>query len=399
MIRLADRLGAHGFQVEREGALPYVVLHTNGTICARIPIPHISADAVIARFAFIAKVDLTSPEEQDRRVGVQVHGRHRELFVTFQPAQGGLQLDARFLDATEVQAPAPPDAVSQAQPLRVPRYTILGEIGRGAMGIVYRAEHEALKKQVAIKVLHVDLAKDPAIAARFEREGIAASRVRHEGIVEISDYGRLASGQSFLVMELLEGTTLEQILADGALPVRRAIDIAINIARAVDALHRAGVVHRDLKPANVFVLEGDRIKIVDFGVAKVVGASSTVNETAAGAVIGTPMYMAPEQVEGRPIDPRIDIYALGCTLYRLLTGRPPYEGDSQIEVLQKHVASPIPTVQSPHGPLPTLLERIVSRAMAKHPDGRHQSVLELIRDLERAAEAVSRTGWRRWLPV
>jgi serine/threonine-protein kinase len=215
----------------------------------------------------------------------------------------------------------------------------LSVIGEGGMGTVYEVRHRALGKRFALKALRKDLALDAEIAARFIQEARTAAAVSHPGLVEITDFGRLESGQVYFVMELLEGTSLAALLRNGGpLPAARGLAIVRQLVHALKAAHDASIVHRDLKPDNIHIGRGDndtdRVKIVDFGLAKVVGSSKL---TRAGMVFGTPHYMSPEQAAGETVDHRADIYALGIVMYEMFTGKVPFEADSYMGVLTKHM--------------------------------------------------------------
>jgi serine/threonine-protein kinase len=237
---------------------------------------------------------------------------------------------------------------------------------------------------VAIKVLHRELAADPRLASQFVREGRAASLANHPGIVNVTDFGRLPSGRAYLVMELVEAATLEAVLAEGALRPRRAVAIARRIAAALAAAHVRGVIHRDLKPSNVFLDPHDGVKIGDFGAAKVISPLPDSTATQHGVVLGTPFYMSPEQARGLPTDERTDFYALGCILFRMIAGRPPYEGETVMDIVSGHMSRPVPRLESPVGPVPEAVVSIVAKAMAKRAEDRPQTVSEIGADLDRA---------------
>ena len=267
------------------------------------------------------------------------------------------------------------------------RYEIVAMIGEGGMGVVYSARHRALGKRFALKALRKDLATDGEIAARFMQEARTAASISHPGLVEIIDFGQLPAGQPFFVMELLEGQSLAQLVRRGGpLPAARAIDIVRQIAEALGAAHDRSIVHRDLKPDNVHISPGpagrDHVTIVDFGLAKVIGASRL---TRAGMVFGTPHYMSPEQAQGDPTDHRADIYALGVVMYEMFTGRVPFEADSYMGVLTKHMyMAPTPPSQLVGIEKLGVLEDIILRCLEKKPDHRYQTLRELSRDLDLA---------------
>jgi len=235
---------------------------------------------------------------------------------------------------------------------RLGPYEILGPLGAGGMGEVYRARDPRLSREVAIKVLPANVASDPDRRTRFEREARAVAALSHPNILAIFDVGTAApstgSGQSassgpghstfYAVTELLEGETLRDRVNRGALPVRHAVDIAMQIARGLAAAHDKGLVHRDLKPENVFLLNDGHVKVLDFGLAKTnisAGAEGdTVGVTNAGTVLGTVGYMAPEQIRGEPVDARADIFSLGAVLYEMLSGRRAFQRDSAAETMR-----------------------------------------------------------------
>jgi serine/threonine-protein kinase len=217
------------------------------------------------------------------------------------------------------------------------RYRIVRRLGQGGMGIVFVAEHTALERQVALKVLAPDLARHETLVTRFVREARAASKIGHHHIVNVLDFGRTDEDAPFIVMELLAGLDLGRTLhRDGAFPLARAAGVTRQLCAAMGAAHAKGVVHRDLKPENVFLCDGDVVKVLDFGLARFADAQPL---TQAGMVFGTPEYMAPEQARGERVDQRADVYAVGCILYEMLTGTVPYAGADAATVLEKDVFS------------------------------------------------------------
>jgi serine/threonine-protein kinase len=264
------------------------------------------------------------------------------------------------------------------------KYRLVSKLGEGGMGTVYLAEHTMLGSLAAVKVLLPHHVSDPAVVQRFFNEARAASAIRHMGIVDIFDVGRLADGTSFIVMEVLRGENLAQRLRRGGLTLTQVVSVVAQVASALAAAHRAGVVHRDLKPDNIFLIDdrgapaGVRVKLLDFGVAKLTGARDPQLRTAIGVVLGTPDYMAPEQVRGDGhVDHRADLYALGCLMFRLLVGRPPFTGDLA-DVMRAHVCEPPPSMRMIDPRLPAELDLIVGRLLAKDPAARPSSAEDVV---------------------
>jgi predicted Ser/Thr protein kinase len=268
------------------------------------------------------------------------------------------------------------------------RYRVERMIGEGGMGIVYRATHIALNKAVAIKVLRGEMARDADAVQRFAQEAQAASSIGHENIVDIADFGRLPDGNAYFVMELLGGRPLSELIKlGGALPTVDALGVLRQVASALGAAHQRGIVHRDLKPDNIHILRRGEIesfaKVLDFGIAKV-GSNSKLTRT--GTVFGTPHYMSPEQAAGQSVDARTDIYALGVIMYEMFTGKVPFDADTYMGVLTKHMfEKPAPMDASQSGRPLGALERITLRCLEKKPELRYQTMFDLIADLDLAA--------------
>lgn len=287
-------------------------------------------------------------------------------------------------------------------PGRIGRYELGQEIGRGNMATVYRAFDPRLQRQVAIKLLRPRFARDEHYRRDFLTEAHAAGRLSHAGIVTIHDVGE-SGGTPFIAMELLEGRTLQQRLsAEGPLPAVEVVDISIELARALDYAHNRGVVHRDVKADNV-MLTGDGFgpKLTDFGIAKLRQPESG-SETTEETVVGTPNYMAPEQVAGRTVDGRADLYALGVLMYFLLSGRLPFASDTTVATLDSIAHDPAPTLRPRDGRTPSALIELIHTLMAKSPADRYQTGAELADELaqiKREMEAVNRGRWRMPLSV
>lgn len=280
------------------------------------------------------------------------------------------------------------------------RYRVHRRIGEGGMGTVYAAEHEAIEKRVALKVLHREYSANPDVLDRFKQEAISASRIKHPNVIDVFDFGQLEDGSCFIAMEFLEGQDLGDALSKvGAFDPEEAIRIALQICRALGLAHSRGVVHRDLKPENVFLQntpEGEQVvKIVDFGIAQLrppdevaEGQKRQRRLTKTGMIFGTPEYMAPEQARGQNVDQRADVYATGCILYELLSGSVPFIGESFLDVLNKHVMAPVPSLRSqPHaGPVSEELEQVVLMALAKEASERFASMRDFAQAMLRTPE-------------
>jgi tRNA A-37 threonylcarbamoyl transferase component Bud32 len=274
------------------------------------------------------------------------------------------------------------------------RFEVRQPLGKGGMGTVYRAIQVSVDREVAIKVVHPKLADDRQAAKRFLREARLASRLNQPNIVNVIDFGQTEDGVLFLVMELLRGRTLAHEL-DGMrrFSVRRTCTIGLQLCDALEAAHAQGIVHRDLKPGNIVILDDppgrDLLKVLDFGLAKSLATDTTSQVTNTNAILGTPLYMAPEQVQGHASDQRADLYALGCILYELLAGAPPFTDAAVNLILAKHLSDPPPPLP-PH--VPGLLRGMIERVLAKRPEDRVQTAGEMRRALEAVIEGGAAAG-------
>ncbi|GGM65778.1 protein kinase [Dactylosporangium sucinum] len=267
------------------------------------------------------------------------------------------------------------------------RYELRSVIGRGGMAEVWLAVDGRLGRRVAVKMLHDDGGADPSLPERFEREAHTAAQLSHPSIVAVYDVG-VDDRTPYLVMELVEGHSLADELAAGPLDPRRAVRIAEQVCDALAAAHDAGVVHRDVKPANILINGEGRVKVCDFGIARITDRAQTAL-TAPATVIGTSSYMAPEQVRGEPVDARTDLYALGCVLYAMLTGRPPFTADSPVQVAWQQVhQAPVPVAVRRPG-LPPHLGGLVGALLAKRAADRPASAVQVRAALAGGAAAVS----------
>jgi serine/threonine-protein kinase len=274
------------------------------------------------------------------------------------------------------------------------RYQVGELIGRGGMAEVHIGYDTRLGRTVAIKVLRPDLARDPSFQTRFRREAQAAAGLNHPAIVAVYDTGEeaiiSASGERqilpFIVMEYVEGHTVRDILKEGAAaPIDEAIEIVAGVLTGLEYAHAAGLVHRDIKPANIMLTPTGAVKVMDFGIARVLAdVGQTMTQTQ--AVIGTAQYLSPEQARGENVDARSDLYSTGCVLFELLCGRPPFLGDSPVSVAYQHVREPAPKPSSFAPDVPPALDLVVMRALAKDREARYPSAQEFLADLSAVAQ-------------
>jgi len=271
------------------------------------------------------------------------------------------------------------------------RYDLGEALGRGGMAEVLEGRDLRLGRRVAVKILRPDLAKDPAFQSRFRREAQSAASLNHPNIVAVYDTGEDILGNEhgsvivpYIVMEYVDGQTLRQLLSSGRrLLPERALEITAGVLAALDYSHRHGIVHRDIKPANVMLTRTGDVKVMDFGIARAL-ADASATLTAGSAVMGTAQYLSPEQARGEVVDARSDLYSTGCLLYELLTGRPPFTGDSPVSVAYQHVSEQASPPSQIDPAVPPGLDALVMRSLAKNPDDRYQSAADFRNDVERA---------------
>ncbi len=267
------------------------------------------------------------------------------------------------------------------------RFEIQAPLGKGGMGMVYKARDHKLEETVAIKVLRSDVSSDPDMERRFRTEIRLARRVRHRNVCGIHEYGD-AGGLRYIAMEYIEGVDLRKVLVEsGPLAVEQAFDVCIHVAEGLQAIHDVGIVHRDLKTANLMQDKLGVVRLMDFGIAKQLGAEATIGATATGLVVGTPEYMSPEQAQGGKVDTRSDIYAMGIVAFELFTGRVPFRGETPLATIFKHLQEP-PLLDGPGAPpLPPSLVPVLRCALEKKADARYATAAEFAQAMAAARDA------------
>jgi serine/threonine protein kinase/ketosteroid isomerase-like protein len=280
------------------------------------------------------------------------------------------------------------------------KYEIVAQLGSGGMGAVYRARRVLIGDEVAVKVLHAKFVNDDTLVERFRREARAAAQLQHPNVVTIHDYGeaRGREGFAYIVMELVRGESLRDLLRrEGKLDARHAVSLMRDVCAGVAAAHRRGIVHRDLKPDNVIVLPADednaheRVKVVDFGIAKLRDMAADNTLTEAGAMVGTPFYMSPEQCKGESLDARADVYSLGALLHEMLAGAPPFTAPTLTGIIIQHISHPPPPIPQDLR-VPPPLQAAIARALSKDPDSRQSDAGELSREIQSALNEANATN-------
>jgi len=294
------------------------------------------------------------------------------------------------------EAPAEPLLWSDGSELLASKYRLIKPLGKGGMGEVFLAEHTTIEKRVAIKVLLEERAKQPNQKDRFLNEAKATARIRHPNVIDISDFGEMNNGLVYFVMEYLDGQDLKQLLRrKRLLRWKESVPILLQLCSALGAAHQAGVVHRDLKPDNVYLIEQhgteNFVKVLDFGLAKMIHEPAAKKLTKTGIIVGTPAFLSPEQVKGDKVDHRADVYAIGLIMYRMLSGKLPFKAKTVVEMLRKQLMEKPPplTAAAPDAGIPAAAEEVVLRALCKDPDERYQNAEELGKAIAAAATTVT----------
>lgn len=292
--------------------------------------------------------------------------------------------------------PTPPPANTFSEPdlsgAKLGNYQLLRRLGRGGMADVYLAEQISLRRQVAFKVLKRDLAEDEAYVRRFHNEARAAASLVHANIVQIYEVGCI-DGVHFIAQEYVAGQNLKQWLSrHRTADAKTAVHVMRQVVAALSRASQQGIIHRDIKPENIMLAKTGEVKVADFGLARVTTERQSVDLTQVGVTLGTPLYMSPEQVEGRVLDPRSDLYSFGVTSYEMLAGRPPFEGETPLSVAVQHLRTPAERLENRRPDVPQGLCRIVHRLLEKSPTHRYQSAAEVMRDLR----ALQVEGLEQW---
>jgi len=342
----------------------------------------------LARRVGCAAITLRKIEAEDARPSVQIAERLAMALAIPLDERAEFVRRARAIRPELEEVPTPPPSLAEigSEDLtgRAIRGYALGEkIGSGGMGAVYRATQPIVEREVAVKIILPAFANHPDFIRRFEAEAQLVARLEHPHIVPLYDYWR-EPGVAYLVMRLLRGGSMQGLLQEGVLPVESVARLLEQIGSALSAAHRIGVIHRDLKPANILLDEDQNAYLADFGIAKNLGNPEASDQTQAGAVIGSPQYMSPEQIRSLSVMPQSDIYCLGVMLYEMLTGKAPFVGPTPIDFIQQHISAPMPALSANRTGLPTALDAVIARATAKKPEERHSDVSEFLLEFHQA---------------
>jgi WD40 repeat protein/serine/threonine protein kinase/DNA-binding XRE family transcriptional regulator len=347
----------------------------------------------LARRVGCAAITIRKIEAEDARPSVQIAERLAMALAIPLEDRAEFVRRARAIhpDADEA-LPTPPPSLEEigSEDLTgraIRGYALNEKIGSGGMGVVYRAVQPIVEREVAIKIILPAYANHPDFIRRFEAEAQLVARLEHPYIVPLYDYWR-EPGVAYLVMRLLRGGSLQQLIQEGLLPVESVARLLEQIGSALTSAHRIGVVHRDLKPANILLDEDQNAYLADFGIAKNLGNPDLSDQTQAGAVIGSPQYMSPEQIRSLSVRPQSDIYCLGVMLYEMLTGRVPFIGPTPIDYIQQHISAPMPSLAAHRPGLPASLDVVIGRATAKNPNERYADVPSMLAEFRQAVSGM-----------
>jgi serine/threonine protein kinase len=397
-IALAAAIRSHADAVYVEPQVrgdDYILMIERGSnVIAAQPLDGALGSAVVARLAFIANLDLAAAHASSGVVKIKTNGEVTDVVITLRPG-AALRCDLVVMPRPQQRSARPVTSSEPTTGDKLGNYRVVRRLGEGGMGTVFEVEHHVLGRHYALKVLRAKVVEREATAAqRFLREARSAARVHHPNIVDVFDFGHLADGRPYFVMELLEGESLSDRIERGPVPPQDVVQIARQLAGALAAVHERGVVHADVTPSNVLVV-GETVKLVDFGLAELAGEAFADENS--DFVLGTPAYISPEQLRGLAPTDRSDQYGLGAVLFELLSGHPPYQHPDLRQLCLMHVTAPIPVVDSPHGPLPPKLIDLVTTCLQKLPQQRFPGMRALLAALDEIEKVTDRRGWRRWL--
>jgi len=373
-----------------------VTMERGGAVVASTSLDGSLGAAVVARLAIIAEIDLVGRRAATGHCMVRGPTASAEIVVTTRPGRA-LRAEVQIKRRGPRAVPGPTAPVALVPGTVVGNYRIADRLGAGGMGEVFRVTHAVLGRSFALKVLSTNvMSADAEAVTGFLREARAAARIKHPHIIDVFDFGHLADGRPYLVMELIAGQSLGDEIGGHPMDPRTAIAIARQLASALSAAHGVGVIHADISPSNV-LLVGPAAKLVDFGLAQLRDDPSRLDAEPSQYVFGTPSYIAPELIRGLGALEESDQYSLGAVLYEMLSGKPPFEAKTVREVCLLHLKAPIPALMLADGPAPAELRRVVERCLAKKPEQRFPSMVALDAALAEVEQAMSARGWRKWL--
>ena len=397
VLASAVRAQADAVFFEPRGEEAYTITFERGQeVLTTVSVEALTGAATIARLAYVANLDLVATSSTSAVTKVRSGDREVDIVITVRPGNG-LRADLHVMPGQRRAASQPVVAVGTIGDI-VGNYRIMERLGEGGMGTVYRVEHVVLGRSYALKILRPRVfEKDATAGQRFLREARAASRVRHPNIGDVFDFGHVADGRPYFVMELLEGESLADRVARDALQPAEVVTVARQLAGALAVVHDHGVVHGDVTPSNALIVSDEpyHVKLIDFGLAAIAGEA--FQEVEADFVLGTPSYISPEQLRGLPATDRSDQYGLGAVLYELVVGRPPYGHPNLRDLCMMHIEAPIPAVESPFGPMPPKLAEVITTCLQKSPQQRFPGMRAMLAALDEIERVTRQRGWRKWL--